>query len=66
MKKEYKYCWLNIATGQFSETWDEDTSKQFDPLPHWHDAPDRENWKLIKFQCLTDQKFVFTRQMKLR
>jgi len=28
MKEEFKYCWLDMSNGKFSNTWDEETHKE--------------------------------------
>lgn len=65
MDKNTKYCWLNIETGEFSRSWGEETHKtvEEDLLASAKESP---QWKLIKFQCLSDKNFEFTEHMKLR
>lgn len=66
-----RYVWLNLATGEFSNSWlasDYPTlstealvldSKQNTP-------PDqRPSWKLIEYRCLTDSEFQFDHNMRL-
>ena len=63
----YKYVWLNIKTGEFSNSWDYENM-------HWPASCSPEElakdadpkWKLIKYQCLTDSNFEFLTLMKLR
>ena len=65
MKEEFKYCWLDMSNGKFSNTWDEETHKEVvDKAVIEHGI--KRNWKLIKFQCLTDNEFEFMNKMKLR
>ena len=60
-----KYCWLNINTGAFSNSWNSELQKSY--LTE-KDIENMKNsgWKLIKFECISDSKFEFTNQMKLR
>lgn len=65
-KRKVLYCWLNILTGEFSDSWDEETHKEcLRFMSNLFDHAD-SNWKLIKFECLTDENFSFTNHMKLR
>lgn len=64
MKEEYKYCWLNTITGEFSNTWNEEEHQKYNPLNI--NGHINTEWKLIKFQCLTDESFEFTKYMKLK
>jgi hypothetical protein len=65
MKK--RYCWLNMETGKFSDSWDEEMHqrafKQSEIEAHHKAYP---QWKLIEYTCLTDPDFEFIRHMKLR
>lgn len=66
----YRYVWLNINTGEFSDSWDEEThQKAFSPALNGEkllsDAKERGG-KLIKYECLNDEDFEFYNKMKLR
>ena len=65
MSSEYKYVWLNVITGQFSNSWDEITHKMSIGNEIKSDEFDKR-WKLIKYQCLTDNNFEFYNQMELK
>ena len=65
----YKYVWLNIKTGKFSNTWSQEEHDKYRagdteaiPIGKEHS----KTWKLIKFKCLTDESFMFTNLMKLK
>lgn len=67
-KKEYKYVWLNMNTGEFSNSWGEKTNQSLnkDGLLSAHAKETDKMWKLIKYQCLTDDNFEFYNQMQLK
>lgn len=60
----FKYCWLNINDGKFSNSWSEEDMKYIDD--EMLSIANKDGWKLIKYQCLTDEKFEFYNQMQLR
>lgn len=66
-----RYVWLNIATGEFSNSWLPDeysTLSQEDLiLQSKQDTPpdQRPSWKLIEYRCLTDGEFQFDNNMRL-
>ena len=65
--KERKLVWLNIVTGEFSESWtrsDHPTIDTDDLVELSRDAYDN-NWKLIEFTCLNDEEFEFNNLMKI-
>jgi hypothetical protein len=65
--EQYKYVWLNISTGEFSESWDQKMQDMVgDDIIETNIMLNHTQWKLIKFKCLTDEKFVFTKHMKLK
>ena len=60
-----KLVWLNIETGEFSNSWtngEYDTDKE--ELLNNTDSNSR--WKLIEFECLTDEDFEFSHFMRIR
>ena len=63
-----KYVWLNVNTGEFSNSWPEEQHKDFGEI--WSEkniAIATENgFKLIEYTCLTDTTFEFMDKMKLR
>ena len=60
--------WLNIQTGEFSNSW----SAEDLPDTLIKDANDiakqsgQSIWKLIEYECLNDREFTFNQLMKLR
>jgi hypothetical protein len=70
-----KYVWLNLLTGDFSSSWDFEktniglTEEQHEYallnlLPKIIDS--KSEWKLIKYECPSDENFEFNALMKLR
>lgn len=60
METKYKYVWLNMETGKFSNSWvDED---DLETLIDFKDS----TWKLIKYSCLNDDDFEFYKMMRLK
>lgn len=60
----FRYCWLNINDGKFSNSWSEEDMKYIDD--EMLSIANKDGWKLIKYQCLTDENFEFYNQMQLR
>jgi len=60
----FRYCWLNINDGKFSNSWDEKDMKYIDNEMLL--IANKDGWKLIKYECLTDNKFEFYNKMQLR
>jgi hypothetical protein len=48
---EDHYVWLNINTGEFSNSWIKDITK---------------GWKLIKYRCVNEPLFKFYDKMKIK
>ena len=63
-KTHYKYCWLNKQDGRFSGSWKEEDTKLIDK--EILDIATKDNWRLIKFQCINDDDFEFNHLMQLR
>jgi hypothetical protein len=66
----YRFVWLNLADGTFSESWLEG---EHPPGSSLHEeklaaeANDRNTlFKLIKYTCLNDGNFAFDNKMRLR
>lgn len=53
------YCWLNIQTGEFSNSWTEEEHKKFltdkDIDEYYETHPE---WKLISYECVNDRNLV--------
>jgi len=66
-----RYVWLNIATGEFSDSWLESdwgtvTRDSLITDAKKDTPPDAQPvWKLIEYRCLTDDNFQFDRNMRL-
>lgn len=58
-----RQCWLNINTGEFSNSWKPEEVCVNELI---EDADPNSGWKLIEFECLNDQEFEFSIHMKLR
>lgn len=59
-----RYCWLNMNTGEFSNSWDEETHKKY-VAADMIDMPEATGWKLIKYSCVNDEKFEFYNMMQI-
>lgn len=64
-KGEKKYVWLNLETGEFSNSWDEKSHNDLNPLDYGQGG-DGSLWKCIEYTCLNDSEFEFMNKMKLR
>lgn len=63
-----QFVWLNLETGQFSESWNASLSRHFTPESLVHDvhATAQPLWKLLEYRCLSDGEFSFNNKMRLR
>ena len=62
-----RQVWVNLQTGEFSNSWDKlPYDRLQEHLDYCKDNPDKDYWKLIEYECLTDPDFEFYNQMKLR
>lgn len=61
-----RYCWLNLETGVFSNSWDEATHKELgtDQIINTITTASK-TFKLIKYECLNDDNFEFYNLMKV-
>jgi hypothetical protein len=59
----FRYVWLNLNNGKFSNSWDENQQKYIDA--EMIEKARKDNWKLIKYECLSDQEFEFYNLMKI-
>lgn len=66
-----KQVWLNLKTGEFSDSW-EPVERGYNAtaklLKDVNDINERTEgcWKLIEYECLNDEDFEFFNLMKLR
>lgn len=64
MEDKAKYVWLNLNTGEFSNAWDKETNDKYIDEEVLEQAK-KDNYKLIKFECLNDENFEFYNLMKI-
>jgi hypothetical protein len=64
-RSQFRYVWLDMNTGKFSNSWDEDTHNKFIDNETKELPPQKDNWKLIRYQCQTDDNFEFYGRMKV-
>jgi hypothetical protein len=60
---EERYVWLNINNGEFSNSWNEEDQKYVSEESM--ERAREDGWKLIKYQCLTDDNVQFYNMMKV-
>ncbi len=60
-----KYVWLNIKTGEFSNTWDERLHQQHGK-GILEGIEEHSYWKLIRYECLNDTNFQFNNLMEIK
>ena len=56
--------WLNINTGEFSNSWQEGIYPDATSNELLKDITD--GWKLITYECLNDDEFEFCNLMRLK
>lgn len=59
-----RYCWLNMNTGKFSNSWGEDEQTKYFNAGLM-DVANNTGWKLIKYSCVNDTKFEFYEMMQI-
>jgi hypothetical protein len=63
-----KYVWLNLNTGEFSNSWNEEQHKETEGA--WTeesiDNATKSGWKLLQYSCLNDPSFELYDRMKLK
>ena len=64
--EEYRYVWLNIQTGKFSDSWklSDNWITEEKLLAMAKDAA--PEWKLIKYLCLNQPDFEFFNLMTIK
>jgi hypothetical protein len=64
-----RYVWININTGQFTDSWENfilwDNAESF-LKQDWVQKAKEDGYKLIEYSCLNDEGFEFTNKMKLK
>lgn len=58
-----RYVWMNINTGEFSNSWPESEHSQFSE--YLMNRAKEAGWKLIKYSCENDSDFEFYNLMKI-
>lgn len=67
METKTRYVWLNVRTGEFSNSWTEEEMRIAGGINELLDeAHHKPEWKLIKYSCLSDEDFEFYRRMTIR
>jgi len=62
-----KYVWLNLTTGEFSNSWSEEEMKKYGPIMQDDsELGPKTQWKLIEYTCISDPDFHFYNMMKLK
>jgi len=63
-----RLVWLNIETGEFSESWKEEDYPSIDTaLLIWSEKySPKDGWKLIKYTCLNDNDFKLNNMMEIK
>lgn len=64
---KFMYCWLNLETGTFSNSWTEkEHQTEFTQKLIEATLTNHPTVKLIKYQCVNDPSFIFMNQMKFK
>jgi hypothetical protein len=61
-----RYVWYNIADGTFSDSWadDEYSDEQLqDAIDHSKENLSTPTWKLLRYECVNDNDFEFSKLM---
>jgi hypothetical protein len=61
-----KLVWLNLNTGEFSESWKEEDYSSIDTMLILEKYSPKDGWKLIKYECLNDEDFEFNNLMIIK
>lgn len=61
-----QYVWLNLNTGEFSNSWTEEDHKKYNIDRLLNEDDNSNGWKLIEYTCLNDNEFYFYNKMKLK
>lgn len=63
-----QYVWLNMNTGKFSNSWDEETIRKVGGIESLIEDTKEgygAGWKLIEYTCANDGDFEFYNLMKI-
>ena len=63
-----KYVWLEMGTGKFSNSWNEEEHNNCfkNPVELIEHSKKNPTWKLIAYECLSDIDFEFNHFMKIK
>jgi hypothetical protein len=68
-----KQVWLNLATGEFSNSWNPERERELLGKKLYDEGMEKQiksanetNWKLIEYECVNDPTFEFYGMMKIR
>lgn len=61
-----RLCWLNIETGEFSESWPSEESPPEAVIQANYANDNAPQYRLIEFRCVNKPAFAFDQNMKLR
>ena len=62
-----KQVWLNINTGEFSNSWIEaEVASTITTEELIEQANEAAGWKLIEYECLNDEDFDFYNMMRIK
>lgn len=62
-----RYVWLDLNTGKFSNSWDKETHDTIglESDEELIKKSTDDNWKLIKYECVNDEKFELYNLMSI-
>ena len=60
-----KYVWLNINTGEFSNSWSQETHDKYCKFIESDQWFKENGFKLIKYECVSNPEFDFYDKMKI-
>ena len=62
-----RYVWFNTKDGTFSRSWGElEHQRMKNDKPHLFDVEKESVWKLIKYECISDESFKFPDGIKIQ
>ena len=66
MTKNRTLVWLNVNTGEFSDSWNEEDYPSIDTNELIEKYNPKDGWKLIEYNCLNDTLFQFNNLMVIK
>lgn len=61
-----KMVWLDLETGEFSDSWEEYPENSPFGNKTLAEAIPKGTWKLIKYECINEKYFEFSHRMKIK